>query len=246
VEIQRRFITGLLGANMKRWTLFMVCSGFGVLLFAQTPDARIREMSGTVELKLPGQTDWIPAKPGDRIEGAAIVSTGFKSRAVLLIGNSILTVRPLTRLSLEELLERDGNEQVRLMLRTGRIRAEVRPPVEGGIEFKVRSPVITASVRGTVFDLDPVNLRVSEGTVRYEPAAELAGNRPVLVGAGQRGWVDGDTGRTLNPLIAAEIDRALPAMAGGETVKALSGAGGDTRPENPQGSLAVDVTLESQ
>jgi hypothetical protein len=227
---------------MKLLALLMLCSGFGPFLFAQNPGAFIRETAGTVELKHPGQTDWTPAKPGDRIEGTSVISTGFKSTAVLSIGNSTVTVRPLTRLSLEELLTGDGNEQVSLALRTGRIRAEVRPPAEGKTEFKVRSPIATASVRGTIFELDPVNLRVSEGTVRYEPAAEQAGSRPVLISGGQRSQVDNDTGRALNPLAAAEIDRALPVMAGRE---AASDAGGEIRPENPPGSLALDLTLES-
>jgi hypothetical protein len=228
---------------MKLLAVFILCSGFGPFLFAQNPGALIRETAGTVELKHSGQAEWIPAKPGDPIEGDTVISTGFKSTAVLSIGNSAVTVRPLTRLSLEELLTGDGNEQVSLALRTGRIRVEVRPPVEGKIEFKVRSPIATASVRGTVFDLDPVNLQVSEGTVRYESAAEQAGSRPVLISSGQRSQVDSGTGRALNPLAAAEIDRALPAMTGRE---AVPGAGGEIRPENPQGSLAVELTLESQ
>lgn len=228
---------------MKGLAFFVLCSGFGTLLFAQNAqntEALIREMTGAVELKHPGQADWIPARAGDRVGGAAIISTGFKSTAVLSIGNSTLTVRPLTRLSLETLMNQGETETINIGLQTGRVRAEVRPPAGGRTDFTVRTPMVTASVRGTVFDLDPVNLWVSEGTVRCE-AAELAGVRPVLVSTGQRSQVDSDTGRTLSPLAAAEMDRALPAMAGRE---ALPDAGEGARPENPQGSLMLTVTLE--
>jgi hypothetical protein len=123
--------------------------------------ALLREIRGTVEVKEPGATDWKPGQRGQTLERRTMISTGFKSGALIEIGNSTLNVQPLTRLSLEELAAADKNEQVNLSLRTGRIRANVKPPVGGSLEFTVKSPTATASVRGTVFELNGVELRVA-------------------------------------------------------------------------------------
>jgi hypothetical protein len=199
-------------------------------------------MAGTVELKPDGLADWIPAKTGDTIAVSTVISTGFKSTALISIGNSSLLVRPLTRLSLEELLSQDGTEMVRLGLRIGRLRVEVSPPIGSKADFTIRTPIATASVRGTAFDIDTLNLRVSEGTVRYEGALDRAA-RPVLVNAGQVTWVDSGGGGALNPLEAAEASRSLPAIPGADSApEPDTGA----RQEAPRGSLSVVIDLESK
>jgi hypothetical protein len=160
------------------------------VLFSQ--EAVIREVSGTVEVKAAGEEAWNPAQPGQTIARTATLSTGFKSTAVLGLGNSVLTVQPLTRLTVEELEESGGNERVNLNLRTGRIRADVKPPVGGKTDFVIRSPTATASVRGTVFEFNGINLRVDEGRVHL-----AGGNRSgSYVGAGHQVQTDPDTGRT--------------------------------------------------
>jgi hypothetical protein len=227
---------------MKRIFMMTVFSLTLSLLRAQSPAAIIREISGTVELKPNDQADWIPAKAGDVIEVSTVISTGFKSAASIAIGNSTLLVRPLTRLSLEELISLDKTETVNVGLRTGRVRVEVTPPANGKTNFTIKTPTVTASVRGTVFDLDTQNLRVREGTVRFEGAA--AGGRPVLVNSGQSTWVDSGTGAALNPLTAMETSRALPALPGSDSVPAVDGGG--ARPDNPQGTLSIVVSLDSR
>jgi hypothetical protein len=215
-------------------------------VFAQD-QAYIKEMSGTVEIKLPGSADWIPAKTGDGVSASTIISTGFKSTAILSLGNSTLTIRPLTRLSLEEILSRDENETINIMLRTGRVRADVAPPVGGKIDFNIRSPIVTASVRGTVFDFDTLNLEVMEGTVVFAQGTPAAGTprRSVQVNAGDRAWVDQDSGKVVNPLRAAETSIALPVLPGQVSVLAADN-GAKTASPAPSGSLVVDVILESK
>ncbi|MDR1904517.1 MAG: FecR family protein [Treponema sp.] len=114
--------------------------------------AFFRELSGTVETRASGSAVWVKAAKGYPIGKDTIISTGFKSTAVIAVGNSTLTVRPLTRLSLEAIIQNQDGEQVSLYLQTGRVRAEVKPPSRGNIDFTVRGPSITASVRGTGFD----------------------------------------------------------------------------------------------
>jgi len=189
--------------------VILLCTAF---TFAQSPGAQIREMTGTVELKAPGSADWIPAKAGDRIEKATVISTSFKSMATLDLGSSILTVRPLTRLTLNELINQDGTETINVAMATGRIRADVKPPAGSRADFTINTPVATASVRGTVFDIDRANIRVVEGMVLYAPAAGKG--KIVRVGAGQKSQIDEDTGNVQNPLKSAETERRIPALAG--------------------------------
>jgi hypothetical protein len=91
-------------------------------------------------------------------------------------------VRPLTRLSIEELSALRDTEQVGLFLRTGKVRAEVTPPANGRTNFTVRSLQATNSVRGTVFEFDTVQLTVDEGRVWFFPNA---GGSAALVRAGE-------------------------------------------------------------
>jgi hypothetical protein len=223
-------------------TLFFGCL---VSLFAQTPEVYIREKTGTVELLLPGSRNWRPARNGDRVPAAAVLSTGFRSTAVVSVGNSAIIVQPLTRLSIEEIVGRDKNERVDINLRTGRIRVNVTPPAGGETDFTVRSPIATASVRGTAFDFDTVDIHVIEGTVVFSPTARTggAGSRAVEVSAGDSATVDRDTGRAVHPLRAAETSRSLPNLAG-QVSGGLQPPGAGTPVTGP-GSLTVNVTLES-
>ena len=79
--------------------LILLCAG---MAFAQSGGV-IKELSGTVELKPAGQADYTAAKAGDAVARDTVVSTGFKSSALITVGSTTLTVRPLTRLSLAEI-----------------------------------------------------------------------------------------------------------------------------------------------
>jgi hypothetical protein len=180
---------------------------------AQSPRAVIRELRGTVETKAPGSSIWRAAVVGQELERETLVSTGFKSEAVLDLRGSTLRVRPLTRLSLGEIEAAADVERIDIQLRTGRIRADVKPPAGGKVEFTVRSPIATASVRGTVFDFDTVNLRVNEGTVSFAGADNTA----VYVAAGQSSSPDPASGRASAPVEIAAA-RTPPPPAGVEEV----------------------------
>jgi hypothetical protein len=137
----------------------------GTLAHAQTV---IQEITGTVEVKAPGSSTWVQAAAGMELAQKTSISTGFKGTAVVAVGNSRITVKPMTRLTLEEIIATaGGNEQVNLFLQSGRVRAEVTSPSGGKTDFTVRSPTVTASVRGTVFEFDTINLNVIEGRVLF-------------------------------------------------------------------------------
>jgi hypothetical protein len=168
-------------------------------VWAQSPRAVIRELRGTVETKAPGAAEWQAAVVGQELERETLVSTGFKSEAVISLGDSILLARPLTRLTLGEIAAAADSDRIEVQLRAGRIRADVRPPAGGKVEFTVRSPMATASVRGTSFEFDTFTLRVDEGTVSFSGADNTA----VYVAAGQSSAPDSVSGRTALPVETA-------------------------------------------
>ncbi|MDR0557924.1 MAG: hypothetical protein LBG43_08695 [Treponema sp.] len=84
-----------------------------------------------MEIKAGGAAAWVPATPGMEIGRDAVVSTGFKSTARISVGNSVLIIRPLTRLSVAEIAQRGNDEAVDLYLETGRVKAELSPPSGG-------------------------------------------------------------------------------------------------------------------
>jgi hypothetical protein len=195
---------------MKRFVIMGFFLTAAALLFAQNSSAVINEMTGTVELKKAGSSTWAPANVGDRIEKATIVSTGFRSTALLAIGDSTIVVRPLTRLTLEELVSQNNSETVNVNLNTGRIRVDVNPPAGGRSNFTVQSPSSTASVRGTAFEMDTASIRVSEGAVSYSSGRSGA----VVVSAGQESWIN-PAGDALTPMEAAEAACAFEEDTGG-------------------------------
>ncbi|MCL2791808.1 MAG: FecR domain-containing protein [Spirochaetaceae bacterium] len=165
-------------------------------IFAQAaPQAVIRDLVGTVEIQRPGSAAWQPATRGATLTADTVISTGFRSTAVIAVGNSVLTVRPLTRLSLAELSRAQDEEKVELNLTAGRVRAEVRSAEGVRTDFTVRSTSATASVRGTIFEFDTRNLKVSEGTVAFSGVAGV----PVFVDTGSTSFVDDRSGRIASP-----------------------------------------------
>jgi hypothetical protein len=214
---------------MKKICFCVMLSVLSAAAFAQ--QGTLQDIFGTVELKHPGEALFIPAKNGDTVEKGTIVSTGFKSQTVIVTGTSSIYVRPLTRLSFEELTRTRGTERVDVNLQAGRVRVEVNPPVEIDSEFTVRSPIATASVRGTEFDFDCFTVTVREGTVAY---AGLAGkSRPVSAGGSSR--VDTVQGQAADPVETGAAALLPPAPSGSEFIIA--------KEETRETAKTVDFTI---
>ncbi|MDR1058008.1 MAG: FecR family protein [Treponema sp.] len=195
---------------MKKTMLVLALLLAAAALFAQ--EAVIREIWGIVEVKEPGAAAWSPAIRGQALGQNVMISTGFRSGAVIAVGNSTLSVQPLTRLGLEELVRAGGIERAAINLRAGRIRAEVKPPAGMKTDFKIRSPTATASVRGTILEFDGAVLKVDEGRVRLT-GGDGAGT---YVAAGHEAKTDIETGRTVGAAEQAREDLTPPAPAGAD------------------------------
>ena len=184
-------------------------------VFAQT--GTIREMLGNFELRYAGATEFVPAVVGSEVAQDTVVSTGFRSTAIIEIGSSTLIVRPLTRLSLAEIRYAAGEENVGLNLQAGRVRVDVNPPAGTTASFTVRSATATASVRGTSFEFDVRSVTVLEGSVYFRGVSGV----PVMVQAGGESVI-GVGGTAGNPaqIVFQNLSPPVPVGAGaaGETV----------------------------
>jgi len=164
----------------------------------------VTQATGKVEIRLSGGS-WTPIAAGAQVPVNASISTGFGSRAVLEGGGAVITVEPLTRMSVDELkTTASGGNETSLGLRTGRVRASVRSTDAGKTRFRVSSSVATAAVRGTEFSFNGYRVDVSRGTVAVSSATT---GRSVNIPQGAHTLVD-ELG---NPRSLAD-SRALQAL----------------------------------
>jgi hypothetical protein len=169
----------------------VVLSALMVLMFTAIPlcasDGVFRSVKGKVEYQLPGES-WKTASVGTAVPTGAQISTGFRSEATLEIDTAILEIKPLTRMRIDELVEREGLVSTGLFLKVGRVRADVKKLEGLQNEFRLESTVSTAAVRGTSFEYDGVNVRVFTGSVWLANRFNIG----TLVSAGGRGSAFGN------------------------------------------------------
>jgi hypothetical protein len=177
---------------MKKAFFLALLIGAAVFAFAQ--NGIIRELAGEVSLKPAGASAFVPAAAGASVALDTIVSTGFKSTAIIAAGSSVITVRPLTRLTLAEIQTASGTESVNVNLQAGRVKVDVKPPAGTRTNFTVQSPSATASVRGTSFDFDTVSLKTFEGKVAFGGKFGV----PLMVYAGDMSVI-GKDGKAIDP-----------------------------------------------
>ncbi len=147
----------------KIFLLIIALCGLSIPAFAL--NGEVVATSGKVEFQDKNGV-WKALKQGDTILAGTMISTGFKSEATVKLGESVLTIRPLTRMTLTQLVEKDNAVDTELYLEVGNVKAEVNSLNAKKNSFKVRSPVATASVRGTVFEMGEA-LVILRGSVEF-------------------------------------------------------------------------------
>lgn len=151
---------------MKRILILVCIIGFfllGSAVFVSAQNARITDVQGKVEVNQ--GTGWSAARAGMTVPLGTVISTGFGSKAFLQVGMSKIEVKPLTRMSVAEYLEREGSATTSLDLRIGRVKATVESAEGVRHDFTIKSPTSTASVRGTEFTYDGYQVNVTSGRV---------------------------------------------------------------------------------
>jgi hypothetical protein len=189
----------------------------------------IRELTGEVELKRSGASAFVPASAGDAVSSNMVVSTGFRSTAIIAIGSSVITVRPLTRLTLAEIQSAENTENVNVNLQAGKVRVEVKPPAGTKTNLNVQTPSATASVRGTTFEMDTQNLNGVEGKILLSGISGAG----VLVTGGNSSSSNSD-GTVSNPAINAEQSAQVQQPVGADS-DASSGS------QSNKGELIINI-----
>ena len=162
-----------------------------LIIPAFTLDAVVVSVLGKAEMQT--AKGWQPMKEGSKLTAGTLVSTGFKSQAVLSIGKSTVTVQPLSRLTLEQLTERADSDVSRIYLDAGSIKADIKAAENNRVGFTVKSPVATASVRGTSGVIDSFGaLESTSGVWMVAPASDNVDEvvQGVAVEKGSRSDVD--------------------------------------------------------
>ena len=169
---------------MKQYLFLTIFILTGMCVSAQ--NAVIEHVTGNVEIMQPGENTYKNAKSGDNLFKETVILTGFKSFAVIKVGSTTITARPLTHLTLTEIQKMSDVETLDVNLQAGRVRVEVKPSAGTKASTTVKGPIVTASVRGTSFEFDTNNLYVNEGVVNF------SGDRGqnILVRAGESSRLD--------------------------------------------------------
>lgn len=150
--------------------VFAFCLSFfcaSCFLFAAGFSAQVVSFSGKAEVLSDG--NWKPLSVGYNLASGDVVQTGFKSSLTLKIKDSTVTVEPLTRMTVEKLSENSEKDNVRLFVDAGGVSSSVKKSGNKKVGFTVRTPVATASVRGTEFSVqnnfDSAKVETKSGSV---------------------------------------------------------------------------------
>ncbi len=215
---------------------------FGVTALSAQEElgALAQEIEGQVDVSINGG-DWVELREGDAVPIDSRISTGFGSRAVLAVGDSaVITVEALTRMAIEELVVEEGVERSSLNLEVGRIQGEVERTAERPTEFEVRSPVATASVRGTSFSFDGDSLTVTGGVVSITNAF----GRERLIVAGEQSETDGYSAPAAPADQRARQAITSPYTPGGDDEEAAPPDGEVAIEEVGPATLIIEFVLE--
>ncbi len=221
---------------MKKYLIALtLLSALTIPLFAEL-NATVKSVRGKVEIKLPFK-GWQRVKAGMVIPKGAIISTGFRSYAILKLGDSILQVKQLTRMKLVELVKRKNTVSTKLFLRVGKIRAKVRTSKGLRADFKLKSPNSTAAVRGTEFEYDGTTLNVIKGVVQFFNRL----NQKREIGAGEESETDG-----INLPSGGETGRMLKTNVRYNTSRGPGSGGGGGSANGIYGSVALTISIPQE
>jgi hypothetical protein len=218
-------------------TLFLFCL-LTVLAPAWSETAVFREVQGKVEYQTKGD-DWLPAKVGVEIPVGTAVSTGFKSNTAIEILGSVVYIKPLTRIVIDQLTRNSVGTKTNLTLLSGKVKAEVKPS-SATLEtaFNVKGPTATASVRGTGFEFDGENLLVNHGEVNFVNRWNI--NRSVKGGE----YSSAGKGASVSPPVPVKAAEKPVITSGGgsEEVDALFAPATETVPGSLPPATGFDLS----
>ncbi|HEY6114458.1 MAG TPA: FecR family protein [Candidatus Dormibacteraeota bacterium] len=199
----------------------LLVAGSGYWFFVVQASAAVSAPATLVVYNQPVTVDHKTATPGQPLNAGQEVETQDKGHAAIQFPDgSYLKLAPSTTVQITQVqLQKTGQLQnAELVQKTGRTLANVQHLV-GGATFKVGGHAVSASVRGTEFEVlvraDGTNLiKVFDGTVK------VAGKTNATLNAGQE--IDADANGTLSAPRAIRPDRADPYQLVAECRRAVS------------------------
>lgn len=132
---------------IKKLFLCLTLILFATLCFAQSRNIQVVSAVGKVEKQQDGL--WVPVQVGEVLSKGTLISTGFRSSATLKFEGSVISVSALSRLTIAELLENENSRDTSVFLDAGKIKADIKTSDNKRVSFTVRTPIATASVKGT-------------------------------------------------------------------------------------------------
>jgi hypothetical protein len=150
---------------IKKWISAGILAAL-ILLPLCADSATVVSLKGKVEVDRNGS--WIPLAENDTVAQGEIISTGFKSEAVLQYQGSTIQLGPLTRITLETLAKGEKKDTVSVYLNTGAVKSSVKKTENKRVNYTVHNPVAVASVRGTEFGFS------SDGSIDCTEGAVVA------------------------------------------------------------------------
>ena len=185
---------------------FTACRVFSQNYYTGT----ILELTGSVDLKQAGSSSYIRANAGDKVDLNTVVSTGFRSNAVIAVGNSIINVQPLSQLYL--------SENFYINLQTGRIIVSADESAGTPAVFTVQSPGTDSAVSGTNFEFNTVSIKVKKGKASFSgvsgPKAIVLEGREDALGADKK------------PAYSSSVSCSLPSSPAGNRGGSSGGSSG--------------------
>ena len=150
-----------------------------LLSVATAFEAEVLFTKGKVEVQKNGA--WVALEKGNALSKGDVIQTGFRSELELKIKETRVKVEPLSRLTIEQLAEKATKDDTRLYLDTGSLKANVKKTENRRVGFTVKSPVATASVRGTVISVTNTFQSTEVGTSVGSAAAWPSNNEEAEV-----------------------------------------------------------------
>jgi hypothetical protein len=150
--------------NMNKLTAILI---FLLLGFAAFADGAIASLVEGNVFYISGPR-WIKINQGDIIPEGSRVFSGNNSRIILDIAGDSVEVAALTDFTVVS--SRANDDASVLFVRAGSLLAKVEKArdTDNEVRFQIQSPVATASVRGTTFAFNGIELVVEEGDVQLK------------------------------------------------------------------------------
>lgn len=147
--------------------LFMLILFVSITSFTFCKDSYLFKINGQSKVSISYDNEnFKPLNINDEIFEGAIIQTGFKCEAILKLYNSTIIVSPLTRVAISELKIEKDKIITDLNLEAGALRNDVKSTKNLANDYKVRTSVVTCSVRGTQFYVNADGtVEVTEGKV---------------------------------------------------------------------------------